>query len=171
MSMGFASRNLCANATATWHSAAFSKVRIALTAFAATALASLACAAEFKFASVISDHAVLQREVEAPVWGFAETGVVVRVSLFKEGETKPLAERTATTDATGRWRIKFPAMPAGGPYSLHAELVDCSRAQSATGSRQSTAIDKNRISISDVLFGDVWFGCGQSNMDYTFDGY
>ena len=37
-------------------------------------------AAEFKFASVISDHAVLQRDVEAPVWGFADTGAVVRVS-------------------------------------------------------------------------------------------
>ena len=146
-------------------------MRIVWAALAATTLASLAYAAEFKFASVISDHAVLQREVEAPVWGFAETGTVVRVSLFKGGETKPLAERTATTDATGRWLVKLPAMPAGGPYSLHAELVDCSRAQSAAGSRQSTAIDKSRISISDVLFGDVWFGCGQSNMAYTFDGY
>ena len=57
-----------------------------------------AIAAEFKFASVISDHAVLQRDVEAPVWGFADTGAVVRVSLFKEGDRKPLAERTATTD-------------------------------------------------------------------------
>ena len=87
MSMGFASRNLCANATATWHSAAFSKMRIVWTALAATTLASLASTAEFKFASVISDHAVLQREVEAPVWGFAETGAVVHVSLCKEGET------------------------------------------------------------------------------------
>ena len=42
---------------------------------------------EFKFASVCSDDMVLQRDVEAPVWGFADTGAVVRVSLFKEGDS------------------------------------------------------------------------------------
>ena len=79
-------------------------------------------AADFKFASVISDHAVLQRDVEAPVWGFAETGVVVRVSLFEEGKDKPVAVREATTDETGRWTVKLPAMPAGGPYRITATL-------------------------------------------------
>lgn len=83
---------------------------------------ALACAAEFKFASVISDHAVLQRDVEAPVWGFAETGTVVRVTLFKEGDDKPVAERTATTDDNGRWTVKLPAMPPGGPYRIEAAL-------------------------------------------------
>lgn len=119
-------------------------------------------AAEFKFASVISDHAVLQRDVEAPVWGFADTGAVVRVSLFKEGSKKPLAERTATTDDKGRWTVKLPAMKAGGPYRIEAVLSSPSSPQSPSSPT---------IAISDILFGDVWFGCGQSNMAYTFAGY
>ena len=123
-------------------------------------------AADFKFASVISDHAVLQREVEAPVWGFAETGAVVRVSLFKEGDKNPLAVREATTDDAGRWTVKLPAMPAGGPYRITARLSTAS-----TSSTSSTPKSTSEIAISDVLFGDVWFGCGQSNMAYTFAGY
>ena len=79
-------------------------------------------AADFKFASVISNHAVLQRDVEAPVWGFAETGAVVRVSLFAEGNDKPVAVREATTDDAGRWTTKLPAMPVGGPYRITATL-------------------------------------------------
>ena len=121
-------------------------------------------AAEFKFASVISDHAVLQRDVEAPVWGFADTGAVVRVSLFKEGGKKPLAERTATTDDKGRWTVKLPAMKAGGPYSLRAE-----RGAIAPGG--GFRADGAEAVVGDILFGDVWFGCGQSNMAYTFAGY
>ena len=133
---------------------------------AATLAAGLAAAADFKFASVISDHAVLQREVEAPVWGFAETGAVVRVSLFKEGDKKPLAVREATTDDAGRWTVKLPAMQAGGPYRITARLSTAS-----TSSTSSTPKSTSEIAISDVLFGDVWFGCGQSNMAYTFAGY
>ena len=102
-------------------------------------------AADFKFASVISDHAVLQREVEAPVWGFAETGAVVRVSLFKEGDKNPLAVREATTDDAGRWTVKLPAMPAGGPYRITARL--------STASTSSTPKSTSEIAISDVLFG------------------
>ena len=157
---------------------------------------ALACAAEFKFASVISDHAVLQRDVEASVWGFAETGTVVRVTLFKEGDDKPVAERTATTDDNGRWTVKLPAMPAGGPYRItaasrlvetplcgswnnvesaaarHVENIETTFNDLQRSSTPSTSPKRtSEIAISDVLFGDVWFGCGQSNMAYTFDGY
>ena len=107
--------------------------RIASLVFlAATLAAGLAAAADFKFASVISDHAVLQREVEAPVWGFAETGAVVRVSLFKQGDKKPLAVREATTDDAGRWTVKLPAMPAGGPYRITARLSTASTSSTSS---------------------------------------
>ena len=99
---------------------------------AATLAAGLAAAADFKFAAVISDHAVLQREVEAPVWGFAETGAVVRVSLFKEGDKNPLAVREATTDDAGRWTVKLPAMPAGGPYRITARLSTASTSSTSS---------------------------------------
>ena len=124
-----------------------------LAAAIATLCSLAAGAAEFKFASVISDNAVLQRDVEAPVWGFGEPGKKVKVSLNGKavGET--------TVGENGRWTVKLPPQKANKrPSTITAEYVGGGAASSA-------------ISITNILFGDVWFGCGQSNMAYTFAGY
>ena len=78
-----------------------------LAAAIATLCSLAAGAAEFKFASVISDNAVLQRDVEAPVWGFGEPGKKVKVSLNGKavGET--------TVGENGRWTVKLPPQKAG----------------------------------------------------------
>ena len=105
-------------------------------------------AAEFKFASVCSDDMVIQRDVASPVWGFAEPGAKVAVSL----NGKAVGE--ATADEKGRWTVKLPAQKANKkPSTITAKC------------------GKETHSITNVLFGDVWFGCGQSNMAYTFAGY
>ncbi|MCG7860642.1 sialate O-acetylesterase, partial [Flavihumibacter sediminis] len=44
-----------------------------------------------------------------------------------------------------KWKLELPATKAGGPYSIHFR-------------------GKNNITLEDVLFGDVWFCSGQSNM-------
>ena len=105
-------------------------------------------AATFKFATVLSDHAVLQRDVAAPVWGFGEPGQQVRVAL--DGREVG----SATVDAEGRWLVRLPPQKASAsPHEL-------------------TAICGGQtLRVRDVLFGEVWFGCGQSNMAYTFNGY
>lgn len=118
-------------------------------AAAITTLCSLAAgAAEFKFASVVSDDMVLQRDVEAPVWGFAEPGQKVSVEL----NGKPVG--TAVTAGDGRWTVKLPAQKAN-----------------KTPSEITATCDGKKIKIGNILFGDVWFGAGQSNMAYTFNGY
>ena len=105
-------------------------------------------AAEFKFASVCSDDMVIQRDVASPVWGFAEPGAKVSVAL----NGKAVGE--ATADEKGRWTVKLPAQKANKkPSTITARC------------------GKETHSITNVLFGDVWFGCGQSNMAYTFAGY
>ena len=105
-------------------------------------------AAEFKFASVCSDDMVIQRDVASPVWGFAEPGAKVSVAL----NGKTVGE--ATADEKGRWTVKLPAQAANKkPSTITAKC------------------GKETHSITNVLFGDVWFGCGQSNMAYTFAGY
>ena len=105
-------------------------------------------AAEFKFASVCSDDMVIQRDVASPVWGFAEPGAKVSVAL----NGKTVGE--ATADEKGRWTVKLPPQKANKkPSTITAKC------------------GKETHSITNVLFGDVWFGCGQSNMAYTFAGY
>ena len=55
-----------------------------------------------------------------------------------------------TTGAAKRptWRVTLDPIEAGGPYVISAESRGCN------------------ITLSDVLFGDVWLCSGQSNMDF-----
>ena len=118
-------------------------------AFATFAIAAPAApAVPLKFAGLLTSHAVIQRDVAAPVWGFGEPGKTVSVSL----NGKPVGE--ATVAENGRWTVNLPAQPANKkPSTITAQCGSESHA------------------ITNVLFGDVWFGCGQSNMAYTFAGY
>jgi sialate O-acetylesterase len=118
----------------------------------ATSLAYLAQAepalAAVTLPSVFSDHMVVQREMPVPVWGTAEPGEAVQVSLGAE-------QAAATAGADGKWMVRLAAQPAGGPFEL-----------SVSGA--------NRLDVQDVFIGEVWLASGQSNMDYrvhcTFAG-
>lgn len=89
-------------------------------------------------ASLFCDHAVLQQGMPIPVWGTADEGEQVTVSL---------AGRTATAIARdGKWSVRLVPLPAGGPHVL-------------------TLAGQNRVEITDVLIGEVWVCSGQSNME------
>ncbi len=104
-------------------------------------LASPFAMAAPKLASPFTDHAVLQREQALPVWGTADPGEAIEVSLAgKQAKT--------TADAKGEWSVKLPPLPAGGPFEL-------------------TVAGKQTIQLKDILIGEVWLCSGQSNMDFT----
>lgn len=88
---------------------------------------------------------VLQRGKAIPVWGKADAGETVVVTLNKK-------KAQTTANADGRWRVDLPQMKAGGPYLLEVK-----------GERSEP------IEISDVLIGDVWLLSGQSNIDVTIE--
>ena len=88
---------------------------------------------------LFDDHMVLQRGVAVPVWGTADPGGTVTVSVA--GKTA-----SAVADAEGRWMVRLPALEAGGPHEL-----------SIAGAK--------RLTLKDVLVGDVWICSGQSNME------
>jgi sialate O-acetylesterase len=68
--------------------------------------------AEVRLAAVFADHAVLQRDVPLPIWGWAEPGEAVEVAL---GD----ATGRATAGADGRWQVTLPAQPgARTPLAL-----------------------------------------------------
>ena len=99
--------------------------------------------AEVRVAKIFSDHMVLQRDRPAPIWGWATPGQAVTVAFA--GQTK-----RATADAQGRWRVTLDPLPAN---STGRELT--AKAEGAT---------PQRVTIQDVLVGEVWFTVGQSNM-------
>ena len=92
----------------------------------------------FRFATVYSDHMVLQREPsQASIWGFASAGASVSVKVGA-------ATATATSDASGIWRASLPPQPAS---TIPAVL--------------SASSGGKTITVNDVLFGDVWVCSGQ----------
>ena len=103
---------------------------------------NLAMTLTMKLAPIFQDHAVLQRDVPLPVWGQAAPDTRVTVHLGPH-----TAVATAGTD--GRWLLRLPALPAGGPHTL-----------SASAEGQPT------LTLNDILIGEVWIGSGQSNMEY-----
>jgi sialate O-acetylesterase len=119
-----------------------SSVRHAIVLFA-IAFISVA-EAEVTVPCVISDHMVLQRESLVPIWGWADAGETVTVTL---GDGEALA---TTADDTGQWRVDLTTGQAGGPYTL-----------TITGDAT-----KQQIVFKDVLLGEVWLCSGQSNMEW-----
>ena len=67
--------------------------------------------ADVKLPNVIGSNMVLQREVPLPVWGWADAGEEVTVTL---GD----ATAKATAGADGKWSVKLPAQKAGGPHNV-----------------------------------------------------
>ena len=89
---------------------------------------------------VISDHMVLQRNREIHIWGLADPGENITVTLARN-------TRSVKTDSEGHWSVHLPTMSAGGPFTL-------------------TIQGKKTIVLKDVMIGEVWIASGQSNMAF-----
>jgi sialate O-acetylesterase len=115
--------------------------RVVFISVLALVAAPLTGLADVSVSGLFGDHMVMQRDVKLPIWGMAKPGEQVTVSL---GERKA----SATADAAGRWQVKLDPLPAGGPFVM-------------------TLAGDNRITIEDVMVGEVWVCSGQSNMAMT----
>jgi sialate O-acetylesterase len=96
-------------------------------------------AADVKLPALISDNMVLQQGRQVAIWGTADAGEEVTVSLGEQSET-------ATADSSGNWKVKLRPLKQGGPFEM-------------------TVAGKNTITIHNVLVGEVWVCSGQSNME------
>ena len=101
----------------------------------------LSAVADLRLPALLGDGAVLQRDAEARLWGWADDGESVRV--FLDGQLVDTARA-----ADGRWALALPPQPAGGPHKLRFK-------------------GRNSVTVEDVWFGDVWIASGQSNMELT----
>ncbi len=97
---------------------------------------SLFC--QVRLPRLISDGMVIQRESRVTVWGWAQPGEQVTVHFMGK------SYRTAAS-ADGEWAVRLSPSGAGGPYTMEIAA-------------------SNRITVKDILIGDVWVCSGQSNM-------
>lgn len=98
--------------------------------------------ADVRLPAVIGDHMVLQQDKPLPIWGWADPGEQVTVTL---GTSKASAE----ADQRGAWRVTM------APVEASDKPVEM------------TVAGKNTITVTDILIGEVWVGSGQSNMQWS----
>jgi hypothetical protein len=92
-------------------------------------------------ANYLRHGAVVQRDQPVPIWGHANPGATVTVTLG--GVTQ-----TATANELKQWSVVFPAMQAvAKPIELVAETDD--------GARRS---------VGNILVGDVWYLTGSTQL-------
>lgn len=94
-----------------------------------------------ELAKIFSDGMILQREKAAAVWGRADAGAEVAVSVQgQQGKT--------TAGQDGAWKVLLPP--------LHA----------STGEVMIVESQGETITVQDVAVGEVWIAGGQSNMEF-----
>ncbi|MES2776859.1 MAG: sialate O-acetylesterase [Bacteroidota bacterium] len=106
--------------------------------FVTVLLAALNLFGQVRLPQIVRDSMILQRDAMVNIWGWSSVNEKVQV-LFNGKSYKTKG------DASGKWLVKLPATRAGGPYTIDITA-------------------SNKISIKEVLFGDIWFCSGQSNM-------
>jgi len=114
------------------------------------ALAFSSARAEVRLPKVIGSHMVLQQGKPLPIWGWADPGQTVSVTL----EDKTL---TATADKDGKWKVEFEAKiaaPDQKPLTMTISGKDPAK----------------KITLTDILIGEVWLCSGQSNMEWSVGG-
>ena len=97
--------------------------------------------AEVKLPAIFGNNMVLQQKIACPVWGWADAGEDVIVSIA--GQTK-----TAKAATDGQWSVKLDPLAVGKPLTM-------------------TVKGKNELRFENVLVGEVWIGSGQSNMQWN----
>ncbi len=114
--------------------------RIAVVCFSVLVLLPMGARADVKLPAIFSDHAVLQRDMKLPIWGKADPGEEVTVSIA--GQTQK-----TKADANGKWRVTLEPLSVGEPLTM-------------------TVAGKNKVEVKDILVGEVWLCSGQSNMEW-----
>ncbi len=120
-------------------------LRLTLAAVAApivTVCLAVSAHADVSLNNMFGNHMVLQQGIRNKVWGKADPGEQVTVTLASQS-------KQATAAADGAWHVFLdPIAEYGGPHTL-------------------TVKGKNTITFNDVLIGEVWVCAGQSNMQWS----
>jgi sialate O-acetylesterase len=95
--------------------------------------------ADVRLPGLFSDNMVLQAGMPAPVWGWADPGEQVTVSVNDQ-------TLQATADEKGAWRVRLEPVPAGTPLNITIQAG-------------------NTITIRNATAGEVWLCSGQSQIE------
>jgi len=101
-------------------------------------------AKDITLSPLFTNNMVLQQKQDIAIWGTAEAGGEVSVSLNGQ-------HAKAIVSDDGLWNVNLKPIEAGGPYELIISGEDT-------------------IKINNVMMGEVWICSGQSNMEMPMLG-
>ena len=106
-----------------------------------------AAGAKVKLPSLVGDGMVLQRNTQVKFWGTTDRKAPVTVETSWDGKkykTRPGSD--------GAWCVEVSTPDAGGPFTVSIS-------------------DGEKITLKDILVGEVWVCSGQSNMEMPVGGW
>ena len=121
----------------------FSEITVLIVCWVLLLLNAGVALADVRVAAVISDNMVLQRGQKVSIWGWAEPGEEVMISVSWHS-----MRWAVTANSNGEWMFKINPPRVGGPYNM-------------------TITGKNTINVSNIMVGEVWVCSGQSNMQWS----
>ena len=89
------------------------------------------------------DHAILQREMPVPVWGWSKPGTKITVEFAGQRET-------AESGKSGKWLLTLKPLKAS---AAPAEML-------------ISDSEGKKVLLKNILVGEVWMASGQSNMQW-----
>lgn len=113
-----------------------------------SALAAYAAEAAVSMPQIFSDHMVLQRQKPVKIWGKASPGALVEAEFLGD-------KKSARAGESGEWSLFL------GPFEADSKGAELSVSENGRPQKK----------FSDVAVGEVWVLAGQSNMEYTVNGY
>ena len=120
-----------------------------ITFIIAALLLCLGAQAKLSVRNLCSDGMVLQQQTQATVWGWADANAQVSVTPSWSGKTY-----SCKADKKGIWKVSVDTPAAS--YTNYSIAVKSG---------------KEKLTINDVLIGEVWLSSGQSNMQIPIKGF
>lgn len=104
--------------------------------------------AAIKLPRFFGSNMILQQKSDAAIWGQSDVkGATVTVTTSWNNK-----QTTAKVNGEGYWRLTVPTPSYGGPYTI-------------------TISDGKAVKLDNVMIGEVWVCCGQSNMEMPMKGF
>ena len=129
-----------------FHPSAFRFLYSAFLFFLIILLASHPAHSKITLPSLLGNNMVLQQQSLVKLWGGAKPSSQVSVITSWNDKTY-----STNSDSQGKWTVNVSTHVAGGPYQI-------------------TISDGEKITLKNILLGEVWVCSGQSNMGMALKG-
>ena len=131
----------------------------------AAVVAAMGSEAKVTLGTPFADGMVLQRGRNVPVWGWADPGEAITVTFAGQ-------KLKTTAGADGKWRVDLAPMEAS--KESRTLTVSAWNSKNAKWTNLwgvfATQPKDDLLSVKDVLVGEVWYCCGQSNTEFPLVG-